>query len=446
MPMKNILSFALSAVLSGSLAIHSQHASASDLWEIYQLALLNDPTFQAAQLEHEATELNYPLAKSNFRPALIGTGEFGRERSDVTGTDRTSDESLASLNAELPLYDKPNRIEISQSQSQIEASALLLENARHDLMLRVADRYFNILGSMDAREVARVEKIAIQRQMDLASERLEVGLGTQTDFFDAKARFKQAEANEIRAQNVINNNIASLKQIIGVTPEALDPLSADAPLDLPEPNDIDAWVAKSLDSNVPLLVQALNTDIALDEIDRQKSARMPTLGLAARYTWRDQGSSFTSSSGDFSVSGDTTTAFVGLALNFPLYLGGSINLRTEQAGILYNREDRLLEESRRLASTETTSAFLDVTSGVSQVEALFEAISAGESALEAKEEGFSAGLTTNLDVLDAQRDLSSSRTDYLRARYTYILSVLELERAAGQLNEEDIKRVNSWLE
>ena len=84
-------------------------------------------------------------------------------------------------------------------------------------------------------------------------------------------------------------------------------------------------------------------------------------------------------------------------------------------------------------------------SRVSQVEALFDAITAGESALEAKEEGFNAGLTTNLDVLDAQRDLSRSRTDYLRARYDYIISVLELERAVGDLNEDDIRRVNGWL-
>ena len=86
-----------------------------------------------------------------------------------------------------------------------------------------------------------------------------------------------------------------------------------------------------------------------------------------------------------------------------------------------------------------------MTSGISQVLALEQAIRAGESALKAKEEGFSAGLTTNLDVLDAQRDLSRSRTDYLRARYTYIVSLLELEQAAGNLDEDDIRFINEWL-
>jgi outer membrane protein TolC len=163
------------------------------------------------------------------------------------------------------------------------------------------------------------------------------------------------------------------------------------------------------------------------------------LSLDGNYRWADTDANFAGS------SGHTNVATIALQLKFPIYLAGSINLRTEQAGLQYNQSERLAEEARRAASAEATSAFLDVSSGVSRVEALFDAITAGESALEAKEEGFNAGLTTNLDVLDAQRDLSQSRTDYLRARYTYILSVLELERAAGKLNEEDITRVNNWL-
>ncbi len=230
-----------------------------------------------------------------------------------------------------------------------------------------------------------------------------------------------------------------LKQIIGVTPTALVPLSESAPLELPMPNDVDMWIDQSRADNLQLRIQLLNMDVALDEIDKQKNVRSASLSLDGNYRWADTDANFAGS------SGHTNVARISLLLKFPIYLAGSINLRTEQAGLQYNQSERLAEEARRAASAEATSAFLDVSSGVSRVEALFDAITAGESALEAKEEGFNAGLTTNLDVLDAQRDLSQSRTDYLRARYTYILSVLELERAAGKLNEEDITRVNNWL-
>jgi outer membrane protein len=438
-------SFTLRTIISALITLSvAQQAHASDLWEIYGLALANDPSFQAAKLSHEAAEVNLPLAKSEFRPTLTSGAQATHLESDSLGASDSSDDSQININAALPLFDREKRINITQNEYLVEISALQLQEEKQRLILNVADRYFNLLAGQDAREVARLEKIAIKRQMDLATERLEVGLGTRTDLFDARARFKQAEANEIQAQNKINNDIALLKQIIGMPPEALAPLSESAPLELPAPNDVDAWIRKSIDQNIQLKIGALNLEVALQEIDKQKSGRIPTIRLFGTHRWQDSPGISGSSSG-ISVSSNSSTTTVGIAVNFPLYLGGSINLRTQQAGLQYNQADRLLEELRRQAETETTSAYLAVTSGVSQVEALYDAITAGESALEAKEEGFNAGLTTNLDVLDAQRDLSQSRTDYLRARYTYILAVLELERSAGQLDEEDIKRVTSWL-
>ena len=55
------------------------------------------------------------------------------------------------------------------------------------------------------------------------------------------------------------------------------------------------------------------------------------------------------------------------------------------------------------------------------------------------------GLTTNIEVLDAQRDLFRAERNYLKARYDYVLQVLLLEQLSGQLNEEDVSRVNRWL-
>ncbi len=417
-----------------------KYSHAADLWDIYELALANDPEYQVAQLNHQSTRLDLSLAETAFKPSVTATGQIGQQISDASGSSRTGDDHLLDLSVNLPLYDKTRRVGITQSAIQVEISALQLQDAKQALMLRVADRYFNLLAARDAREVARLEKVAIRRQMDLASERLEVGLGTRTDLFDTRARFKLAEATAIQAQNQINNEAALLRQIIGMTPQALAPLDDSAPLELPSPNNVDAWVNRSLETNIPLQIQALNLQKALQEIDKQNNGRTPTVSLNGSHSFNSR-TAFSSPA----ASSEINTTSIELRVSVPVYRGGAVNLRTRQAGAQYNRIERLLEQTKRLASTRTTSAFLAVTSSASQVEALFEAITAGENALEAKEEGFSAGLTTNLDVLNAQRDLSRSRTDYLRARYNYIISVLELERSVGQLDEEDIKRVNHWL-
>ncbi len=432
-----LIRVALTAILSGSLPGHSL---ADDLWDIYSLALTNDPVYQAATLSHSASALELPIAQTAFQPSVTAEGSVRGDRTDEKNTDSgNNDDYILGIDFNLPLYNKADRVRIDQSRRRVEISELELRQAKQDLILRVAIQYFNVLAARDAREVARLEKIAIKRQMDLASERLEVGLVTRTDLFDAKARFKQAEANQIQAQNNINNDLALLKQIIGVTPEQLLPLSESAPLELPRPNDVESWVNQSLSNNVLLAIGSVELEIAQGEIEQQKSALFPVVSLDGGHLWKD-------SRGDSNTSpGGSNTTRIAVNVRIPVYARGLLDLKTRQAGLLYNLDEKRLEQTRRSVSAQATTAFLTMASRVSQVEALFDAITAGESALEAKEEGFNAGLTTNLDVLDAQRDLSRSRTDYLRARYDYIISVLELERAVGDLDEDDIKRVNGWL-
>jgi len=417
----------------------TQSASAEDLWDIYQLALKNDAEYTAAAENFEAAKINLPLAKTAFRPTVSTSATLGQQRSDFTGDAVTSDNNSLNVNFGLPLYDKAQRIGISQAELQVESDRLQFEAAGDELTLRVAERYFNLLSARDNKEVARLQKVAIKRQMDLATERLDVGLGTKTDLFDAKARFERAKADEIAADIAINNAIRELTETTGQMPQNIASLSANSPLESPEPNDLKHWTNLAEKDNLNVRAEQLSVLIADKEVDQQRVARRPTLSLDANQRWVDSGPTVTS-------NGRNSTSSVGLTLNFPLYTGGSIKLSTEQAARQLSAAEQVLKQLRRNAATQTTAAFLDVTSGISEVEALAEAVVSGENALEAREEGFSAGLTTNLDVLDAQRDLSQTRTDFLQAKYNYILALLRLESAIGNLGDEDIQYINEWLE
>ncbi len=415
----------------------SYTANGEDLWDVYQLALESDAIYLAAKESYEAAQLNLPLARTGFKPTVNGKGTLGKQRSNFRGPTTTGDNNEISVNLNLPLLNRTTRIQISQAELEVQRALLQFDNARDDLTLRVAERYFNLLAARDAKEVARLQKIAIKRQMDLAEERLEVGLGTRTDLFDARARFQQADADLIASDIEISNARQALIEIINVTPQTISELAEDSPLDPPEPDDIDHWVNLARTNNLQVKSEELNLLLAGHEVDRQRARRSPTVAFEASQRWADNGSG--------AGGGSTNSTSLGVTLNLPLYLGGSVDLRTRQAGLRQNEAEQVLEASRRSATSSTTTAFLAITNGISQVIALAEAIVAGESALKAKEEGFSAGLTTNLDVLDAQRDLSLSRTNYLRARYNYILSLLRLEKATGDLGDEDIRFINGWL-
>ncbi|MDO8262869.1 MAG: TolC family protein, partial [Gallionella sp.] len=94
---------------------------------------------------------------------------------------------------------------------------------------------------------------------------------------------------------------------------------------------------------------------------------------------------------------------------------------------------------------QTRQAYLGVVSGIAQVRALQQALASSESVLEASKLGQEVGVRTNLDVLNAQQQLFSTRRDLYQAQYNFLVSQLRLKAAAGALGEEDLTRVNQAL-
>ncbi len=411
-------------------------ASAWDINEVYRLALENDPVYQSELLRHEAVALDPTIIRSERKGYISLAGRLGYEMTDDTVADNWEDykDHLLDLRVEAPIYDRLLRTRLRQAETSESASKIMLRQSHQELILRVAERYLNVLAAQDRREVARVDIIAIRRQLDLTTGRLEVGIGTQTDLFDARARLKQAEANAIKADNAFKNSISLLREMVGQTPRSLVPLLSDVSLSPPDPESIDGWIDQAEANNLNVQVKSLNLRIAEYEIQKLKDATFPAMSIG--------GNRSTSIGGINDYTKDSASVY--LQVNIPLFTGG-LSARSDQAGILYNRALEELDLAQVNARSQATLAYLDINSSISQAEALSEAITAGESALSAKQEGYEAGLTTNIDVLDAQRNLSQSRTDYLNSRYSYILSLLELEQAIGDLDENDIQLVNDWL-
>ena len=134
-----------------------------------------------------------------------------------------------------------------------------------------------------------------------------------------------------------------------------------------------------------------------------------------------------------------------MELNVPIYSGGLVSSKTREAYEQYNVAMHYLEKARRTAQRNTREAYLGVISGISQVNALKQAVVSSETALLATETGFEVGTRTAVDVVASQRATSKARRDYSNAKYNYILNTLKLKRAAGILSPDDLNLINAWL-
>jgi outer membrane protein len=413
----------------------------ANLLDVYRQAEEFDTVYRSAGFQRQVATHQTSINQSVFKPAVNLSSNIGLQRDDISGTgsDTYSSGSI-SVSLTQTLFDVRSRIAVTQAELSDQRAGLNFEAVGDDLILRVATSYFAVLGAIDNLDLARSEKIAIKRQLELAQERLNVGIGTQTDLYDAQARFQIVEANEIVAMNLIEDSRQALIAIVGSEPGELSKLRDDAPLESPTPDQVSVWVADALKNNPALLAENIGLDIARQEIERQRRIKSPNVSLNISQSYSDSNGGVSSSGSDRSVTS------IGVNVAMPLYTGGSDKALVLQAALNANVQEQSVEQVRRQIIRDVRNLFNDVQSGIRRVAALQQAVVAGESAVEAKNEGFAAGLITNLDVLDAQRDLFQAERDYLRARYDYILAVLFLEQAAGQLDEDDVSRVNLWLQ
>ncbi|HHZ73521.1 MAG TPA: LysM peptidoglycan-binding domain-containing protein [Gammaproteobacteria bacterium] len=402
--------------------------SGIDLLAIYRLAWSSDPEFATQVHRREAGQEAIPQALAAFRPHLSASSSY-----TLVSRDLTNQAASATVSLKQSIYDRSSRLLIKQARLQTDAADVNYQIAAESLIQRVANSYFAVLSAQDNLELSERNQRAIRRQLELAEERLDVGLGTRTDLYDARARYEYSVAEGIEAQRVLVDMRQVLVALVGRDPGTLLSLSPAAALSKPQPDDAGLWIGRALLDNRSLKALSLDTSVAETEIDRQQALRRLTVGLNLSAEYSD------------SASADGTDASLTLLFKLPFYQGGLINAQIREATSNHNAARARYESARREIQRKTRQAFLSINSQLRRITALAQAVTAGESALQAKEEGFAAGLTTNIEVLNAQRDLFRAERDYLKARYDYVLQVLVLEQLAGQLNEEDVSRVNRWL-
>lgn len=424
------------------LMLVSASANAEDLVQIYKLAQTNDPQFKSAKAILESAYESVKVSRGEFLPKLnVNAGisdvdsEFTSDSPAITPS-TSSDGTTTSYSVSLkqPLYRSNNNATHSQNKNYVKQAEADFATAEQNLIIRVATQYFRVLGAQDNYEFSRAELSANARQLEQTKQRFEVGLVAITDVHEAQARYDLSVAQSIDAENQLNNESESLRAITGKYHTSFALLKSETPLSLPQPDDIEHWTKLALEQNKFLISSQHFAAQSRDSVNIQKAAHKPTLDFNASRSRQD------------SDIGETDSTSFGIEFNMNIFNGGSTSARVRQAEHSLTQAMESLEDARRVTQRDVRSSFLSVRAAVSQVKALKQAVISSQSRLKASEAGYDVGTRTTVDVLDARRELFNSQRQYARARYDYILETLRLQQFVGELNEEDIKNVNSWLQ
>jgi len=424
-------------------------AAAEDLFQVYRDAQRYDAAYSSARQTLEAGREKLPQGRALILPTLNLTGNATRSRFDIDSNDpaisasvvRSTNAAAYTLTLTQPLYRPQNMLQYEQGEYQVRQAEATFALAYQDLVIRVAQAYFDVLAAQDTLNLVRAQKAAISEQLAQAKRNFEVGTATITDTHEAQARFDLSVAQEIAALNDLESKRRALQQITGKEYPEMRGLRADVRLAPPNPADMQSWVQLAEKQNYSVVQSEAAVEVARREAKRASAAHMPTIDIVGTV-----GQSTDTGTVTTAVGRDINSATIGLQLSVPIYQGGSISSKEREAAALALKSRDDLENARRQAALTARQTYLAVINGIAQVAALEQAMVSSQSALDSNRLGYEVGVRINIDVLNAQQQLFSTRRDLAVARYNTITNQLRLKAAAGGLREEDVEEINRALQ
>jgi outer membrane protein len=417
-------------------------AAATDLLESFHDALANDAAYAMAEATRDAGLEKLPEARGALLPNVTLSANTAWNNLDNTSDGFKTKYNSNGYTVQLtqPLFNWPVWQQFKQGQLLAAQSEAQFMADQEDLMLRVAQAYFDVLAAKEVLDAQNALKAASLEQLNSAKTGLEVGTAPITDVDEAQARFDLAGAQVIGAENDLEVKRQALGRIIGGEPDRLAGLRRGIVLSGPQPGDMGHWVDAAESDNPAVKAKELAFENAAREVGRNKGAHLPTVDFVAS---RQDSHTVNTFNG---VPNFTDQDTLMLQVNMPLFAGGRLTAKDREAVALKEKARADLLDTKRASAQAARQNFLGALSGLAQTRGFESAVASSTSSLESTRTAHEVGVKPLVDVLNAQSQVADARQRLAKARVDTLMALLRLKAAAGQLTEADLAKVNALLE
>lgn len=426
-----------------SMVMLSAPSSASDLLAAYRAAITADPDFQAAKAAAKSGQELVPLARSQLLPTVgVSAGYFKNQLDTKTEVTRRFDEypsKSASVSLRQPIFRPAAYASLRQAAAQSRGAQAVFHKAENDVAMRVANAYFLVTLADEQLASFLSQQAYAAAQLRAAQAAMRAGQGTRTDVDDTQARFDLISARVLGAREQATETRNALRALINedVTEvRALNPQKLQ--LQTVGAEDLTDWISNAEANSPDLLALKAQVLAARWEVRRSASAFLPTADIIVQ-------KSLSESDNIVNPNARYVNGQIGVQLSMPIYTGGYNSAKIRQSKSSLRELEAKYEGMRRKLALQVEREFNAIGQAILKIEALEQASRSAEQALLSNQKGVIAGTRSQLDVLDAEEKRANVRLELTRERVGYIMARMRLLSLSGQLDEEEISRVNSWL-
>lgn len=414
-------------------AMSIANAQAESLISLYNTALKNDSNYLSKLSQIDSIKEKENQIKSFLYPKITANASINwRDRNKRDYLDKNLGLSLNQA-----IFNKGTLHKLKKTDYAIQTTNQQLSLYKQDLILKVSKAYFDILQALDTIDTQNQETNAIRQQLTNIKQKYKAGVLTRTDVMEAEARLDLIKSKNMFSKTTLLIAQEKLQEITGSTVGQIKKLRNNIQTPLPQPQNVEDWVAIAKKNNPQIKMQQNSIYSAREEVDIQKSFHYPSLNLTASIN-----RNFNDISGQ-DISTDNKS--IGLNLTVPIFNGGYNSSKVKESQHLLQANLHDLKKTSRSIISNTRAAYYRLSSNINQIQAAKQLVKSSNSLLNSISTGFKAGLRTTSEVLNAKSNMYSAKLTLSKYIYSYLYNVLQLKFTAGVLSKQDLYKINSLL-
>lgn len=296
------------------------------------------------------------------------------------------------------------------------------ESLREATLLSVIQLYLQTLEAQSRMAAASARLETARTLLDQSQDFLDVGTANRLDYTRAEVQFQRETAELIDAKQVLQTSQFLLLETVGLPATEEVQLTEAFRLERRPAPSLEDALGQALERRPEILALEAKLGAAGRDVDSAKSRRAPTLGFR----------------GDYGISANTidtgvSTYSYGVSVKLPVFQGGRIKAETAAARARRRQVAQELEEVRLRVTAEVRTALVQIEAARESAQAAVKGARAATEALELAQARFGAGISNNLDVVQAQETLAGAENFESETLFRYHLAKANLARTLGDV-------------
>ena len=352
------------------------------------------------------------------------------------------------LNIQMPIFNGLSGVNsMRQSFSQLDAQLESVNRSTQDVINLVSTQFLSVLLDQELLKIANENLAALQKQYTQVKAQVELGSRTPVDEYNQQALVSNAEVRVAQAEVTLVNDQTTLLQTLLVDPTIKTTIV--------EPSwDVNAIVMDNLTLDQFLSMASIHRSDLKQAKYAEKASKYGMQASKGNYlpslnASYSNGSAYnqlrgvrrdTSAFRDFNEQfyKDNRNNFIGLSLYIPIFTGFQNRATYVQSKVLYENNKLVTNSREMLVKGDVVRAFQNYQSVQKAYTASVTGLEASEMAYNLENERYILGITSFVDIANANRVFIQAQTDMAQAKYRFLFQKILLDYAVGTLNPEDI--------